>query len=201
FPETGLSKLRYGTIVAAALAYLITTQGDAVGLLTMNDDALSYLPARSGRSHLRSLIAQLDRLTPGKQWQPARVIARAAELLKRRGVVLVISDFYDAEDATRRDLRRAAHRGHDVAMLQLISPPELTFPYHDQLEFQDLETGARRAIDARTIEQPYRAAINDFLERCRSLAHRDGVDYALMSTDTPPERALRGYLLRRGAPA
>ncbi len=106
FPEEGVSKMRYASIVAASLAYLISRQGDAVGLMTMSRGALSYLPARGGRLHLRSLIARIDRLTAEGAWQPDRVIARGSELLKRRGVVLVISDFYDAEELTRRELRR-----------------------------------------------------------------------------------------------
>src|SRR5688572_15908317 len=95
FPDEGISKFRYASIIAAALSYLISAQGDAVGLMTMADGALSYLPARGGRPHLRSLITRLDRVQPGGSWQPERVVARASELLKRRGVVLVISDFYD----------------------------------------------------------------------------------------------------------
>src|SRR5687768_7520324 len=100
FPDEGLSKFRYASIIAASLAYLIATHGDAVGLMTMSDGAFAYMPARAGRPHLRSLIARIDRLVPSGQWEPERVIARGAELLKRRGVMMVISDFYDAEDAT-----------------------------------------------------------------------------------------------------
>jgi uncharacterized protein (DUF58 family) len=200
FPEHGLSKFRYASIIAASLAYLIATQGDAVGLMTMVDGALTYVPAKGGRPHLRSLITRLDRLAPGGEWQPDRVIARGAELLRRRGVVLVISDFYDAEEATRRELRRVARRGHDVAMMQLVTPEETTFPYRGDIAFEDLESGERRLIDATAIARDYRAAMTEFLMRCRGLAHRDGIDHALISTDTPPERALRSYLLRRAAP-
>ena len=200
FPESGLSKFRYGSIIAAALAYLIIGQGDAAGLLTMADGALSYVPPKAGRPHLRSLIARIDRLTPAGRWAPERVIARAAELLKRRGVVIVISDFYDSEDATRRELRRAMRRGHDVAMLHLMSPDETSFPYAGTLELEDLESGERRLLDAGVVGRAYRTGVTEFLERCRTLAGRDGVDYTLMSTDTPPERALREYLLRRDAP-
>ena len=201
FPEEGLSKFRYASIVAAALAWLVSTQGDAVGLMTMSGDALSYLPARGGRPHLRSLIAHIDRLTPGGAWQPERVIPRAAELLKRRGIVVVISDFYDAEEETRRELRRVAKRGHDVALLQITAPEETDFPYRGDLEFQDLETGERRLVDAGAIALQYRASMSEFLERCRTAAQRDGLDYALIATDTAPERALRNYLLQRREPA
>jgi uncharacterized protein (DUF58 family) len=93
FPDGEISKFRYARVVAAALAYLISTQGDAVGVLSMAGDVLSYTPARGGRPHLRSVMAQLDRLTPTGRWQPSRLIGRAGDLLKRRGVVLVISDF------------------------------------------------------------------------------------------------------------
>ncbi len=199
FPEDGLSKFRYASIIAASLAYLISAQGDAVGLMTMTDGAFSYVPAKSGRPHLRSLIARMDGLAPRGAWEPERAIARGAELLKRRGVVVVISDFYDAEDATRRELRRAARRGHDVTMLQVMSPEELRFSYSGGLELEDLESGERRLVDSTAVQESYRAAVAEFLERCRTLAHRDGVDYSLMSTGAPPERVLRDYLVRRGA--
>ena len=197
FPERGVSKFRYGAIAAAALAYLVAEQGHAVGLMTMTNGSLSYVPARGGRLHLRSLIARIDTLVPAGPWDPPRVIARGAHLLQRRGLVVVISDFYDAEDETRREIRRIAHRGHDVAMLQLISPEEQTLPWDDHVELEDLESGERRLVDAAAVAGGYRTAVAAFLERCRREALRDGVDYALISTDTPPEQALRDYLLRR----
>jgi uncharacterized protein (DUF58 family) len=201
FPETGLTKFRYATIFAAALAYLIASQGDAVGLMSTSSGTLSYIAAKGGRPHLRSLITRLDRLEAGGRWEPERLIARGTELLKRRGVVLVISDFYDAEEQTRRELRRVTKHGHDVGMLQVMSAEELNFPYRGDLEFEDLESGERRLVDAAAIGAQYQSGLHAFLERCRSSARRDGIDYALISTDTPPENALRGFLLRRTAPA
>jgi uncharacterized protein (DUF58 family) len=199
FPEQGISKFRYASIVAASLAYLIASQGDAVGLMTQVNGTTTYLPARGGRLHLRSLIAQIDRLTPQAAWDPVRMIGRGAELLKRRGVVLVISDFYDVEEESRRELRRARRRGHDAAMLQVIAPEETQFPYRGELEFEDLESGERRVVNAGVAEREYRAAMTEFLARCKSNARRDGIDYTLLQTDAPPARALRQYLLQRGA--
>jgi uncharacterized protein (DUF58 family) len=197
FPAEGLSKFRYGQIVAAALSYLVSEQGHAVGLMTMDGEKLSYIAARGGRQHLRSLLARIDRLSPSGAWDPARVISRGAQLLQRRGVVIVLSDFYDDEDATRREMRHVAQHGHDVAMLQILSPGETTLPYTDHVELEDLESGERRLIDAAAEATRYSSAVRDFLDRCRTQALRDGVDYALMSTDVPPEVALRNYLLRR----
>jgi uncharacterized protein (DUF58 family) len=199
FPESGVSKFTYACILTASLAYLISSQSDAVGLMSMTGGRLAYLPARGGRVHLRALISAIDRLVVGGRFEPVRAVARGADLLKRRGVVLVISDFYDAEDETRRELRRVSRRGHDVAMLQVVSAPEIGFSYRGDVEFEDLETGERRLVDAGAVGVGYQAGVGEFLSRCRSEAHRDGVDYALVSTDTAPARALRGYLLRREA--
>jgi uncharacterized protein (DUF58 family) len=193
----GVTKLRYATILAAALAYLAVTEGDAVGLLSASDGPLTYLPARGGRAHLRSLVARLDRLAPSGTWQPARVIARAAELLKRRGLIIVLSDFYDAEDETLRELKRATRRGHDVALLQTLTRPEITFDYRGDVEFRDLESGATRVVPADAIGAGYRAAVGDFLTRWRTRAQQHGIDYALFPTDQPPARALRTYVVKR----
>jgi hypothetical protein len=86
-------------------------------------------------------------------------------------------------------------------MLQVISRPEIAFPYAADLEFEDLESGERRIVDAGSTASRYRWAVGDFLARCRTQAHRDGLDYALMPTDIAPEQALRSYLLRRGGAA
>jgi uncharacterized protein (DUF58 family) len=193
----GVSKLRYATILAAAIAYLAVTEGDAAGLLSASDGRLAYLPARGGRAHLRSLVARLDRLTPSGTWQPARVIARAAELLKRRGLIIVLSDFYDAEDETLRELKRATRRGHDVALLQTLARPEITFDYRGDVEFKDLESGVTRVVPADAIGAGYRAAVGDFLTRWRTRAQQHGIDYALFPTDLPPARALRTYVVKR----
>jgi uncharacterized protein (DUF58 family) len=199
FPASVPDKFAYSRILAAALAWLISAQGDSVGVLALSGGALEYLPARGGRPHLRSALALIDRLRPGGMGDPVRVIGRAADLLKRRGVVMVVSDFYDAEEETRRELRRVLRRGHDVGMLQVLSLEELSLPFRGELEFQDLETGERRLVDAAGAGAQYREAVTAFLARCREEAHRDGVDHALFRTDESPARALRDYLLRRGA--
>ncbi|HEX6313831.1 MAG TPA: DUF58 domain-containing protein [Gemmatimonadaceae bacterium] len=199
FPETGVTKWRYASIVAAALAHLVVSQGDAVGLLAMTGHHMTYLPARGGRPHVRSLIATIDRLEPAGTWSPAKGIARGAELLKRRGVVIVVSDFQDPEDETHRELRRVASHGHDVAMLQVIAPDESRFPYRGDVQFEDLETGERRLVDAGTIATDYRDAFRRFLERSRAEAVRNNVDYAVMSTDHAPGEALRDFLMTRNA--
>jgi uncharacterized protein (DUF58 family) len=199
YPHEGVTKFRYAQIVTAALAYLATEQGHAVGLMSMENGRLAYLPARGGRVHLRAIIARVDRLRASAAWNAPDVVARGAQLLQRRGVGVVTSDFYDAEEETRRELRRVAQRGHDVAMLQVLSPDELRFPYAGQVELQDQESGEERLVDATAAAATYNAAVAAFLERTRAGALRDGIDHALLTTDVPPDVALRSYLLKRSA--
>jgi uncharacterized protein (DUF58 family) len=195
-----LSKFRYAILMAAALAHLIIKEGDAVGLMTMQGDKLSWVPARGGRAHLRLLLAQLAALTPSAHWTPARVLTRAADLLRRRGVILAISDFYDDEEATRVELRRVVRRGHDVAVLQVVSRDEVELPFTSDVEFEDLESGTRVVVDARAARGVYRDQMAAFLERWRTGSRRDGLDYALVTTDEKPSDALRSYLVKRGQP-
>jgi uncharacterized protein (DUF58 family) len=197
FPETGVSKFRYAQVLCAALAYLVSEQGHAVGLMTTEGDRLTYVAPRGGRVHLRSLIARIDRLVASDGWNGPQALARGSQLLQRRGVILVVSDFYDDEESMRREMRRAAQRGHDVAMLQVMAAEEMSLPFSDHVELEDLETGTVRLVDAAGAATTYETAVRSFLDRCRATALRDGADYALFTTAAPLEVALRGYLLER----
>jgi uncharacterized protein (DUF58 family) len=202
-PRAGdaISKFRYAVLIAAALAYVVVDAGDRAGLMTSDGDALRYVPARGGRSHLQTILAQLQRLAPQGRWQPARVIARAADLLDRRGLVIVLSDFYDDEDGTSRELRRVMRRGHDVSALQILSRPEIDFTFTGATEFEDLETGATHIADAAGVAREYRQRVAAFLETFRDTLRADGIDYVQLLTDQPLDRALRSFLIQRGAGA
>lgn len=202
FPEESgdiVSKFTYGVLVAAALCYLIIEQGDAAGLITMAGGKFVYLPARGGRAHRRALLTTLARLEPRGTWPIDRALVRAGDLLRRRGVVVTVSDFYDATPDTYRELRRLRRRGHDVALLQVLSPPEIRFPFTGESRIEDLESEEARLIDAGAAAPGYREAVAGFLADCRRQALRDGHDYCFLNTDAPVDRALRSYLLRRAS--
>jgi len=188
-----VTKFRYAVIVAAALAHLISGQGDAVGLLAGD----GFLAPRAGRQHLRALLAALSSLAAAGNRSIADNIRRASERLKRRGLVLVLSDFYDDEERTLAELRRAARMGHEVVLFQILSRDEIDLPYRRDLEFADLESGRTLAINAGLARRDYRDAIGAFLERWHSRAGAEGFHYSLIVTDTAPGRALRNFLLGR----
>jgi uncharacterized protein (DUF58 family) len=193
FPDGATSKFRYARIAAAALAHLISSQGDTIGLLSDQE----FLPPKAGRRHLRRLLASLSGLAVSPSWASAASIRRAAERLGRRGLLLVFSDFYDDEDATFAEMRRAARLGHEVVVFQVISREEIAFGYRQDAEFVDLETGRTLAVDAKAARREYLDAMTAFLERCRLRARAEGYQYSLMVTDIPHEHALRSFLLAR----
>jgi uncharacterized protein (DUF58 family) len=191
--KPAVSKFRYAVIAAAALAHLISGQGDAVGLLAGD----RFIAPRAGRQHLRGLLAALTSLDAHGAWNGGEAVRRTAERLKGRGLLLVLSDFYDDEDRTFSELRRAARMGHEVVLFQILSRDEIELPYRRDLAFTDLETGRSIAVNADLARRDYKDAFAAFLERWRSRAGAEGFQYSLIVTDTPPDRALRHFLLAR----
>jgi uncharacterized protein (DUF58 family) len=188
------SKFRYAITMAAALAYLISSQGDAIGLVARD----LFLGSRTGKRHLQSLLAALSALEPSGTFEGDSLVRLAAGRLRGRGLLVVVSDLYDDEERTFEALRLAMRRGHEVAILHTVSRDEIAFSFGRELEFVDLETGRRAAVDAVSARREYTDAIAAFLERWRTRAAREGMQYALVVTDTPPDRALRSFLLARG---
>jgi uncharacterized protein (DUF58 family) len=191
------SKLRYAQIVAAALAHLAITQGHAVGVMTTAAQQGLMVKARGGRPHLRSLIAQLDGLRAEGRWDGARALSLGAQLLQRRGLLIVLSDFYDDEEGVQRELRHIAQHGHDVIAMQLLSAEERDLQGRAAVEFEDLESGERRIADVRAIAPGYAEEIRAFVERTHQGAARAGFDHVLLPTEEPPEVVLRNYLRQR----
>jgi uncharacterized protein (DUF58 family) len=195
----GITKFQYARLLAAALAHLVSRQGDAVGLVTYADVLRQYLPSRGGQVHLRSLLLALTRTEPSGQTDGASALTRTIDLLKRRGLLIVISDLYDERDEVERALMRAAHMGHEVVVFHVLTRDEVELAFRDDVELEDPETGRLVLTNGASAGRPYRAAISAFLERWRSRCARYGIDYVRVFTDTPLDAGLRGYLRRRGA--
>ena len=195
----GVTKFQYARLLAAALAHLVSRQGDAVGLVTYADALRQYLPSRGGQAHLRSVLLTLRRTEPGGATDGAAALARTIDLLKRRGLLVVISDLYDERPDVERALMRAAHTGHDVIVFHVLTRDEVELPFAGDVEVEDPETGRIVLSNGRLAATPYRAAISAFLERWRSRAAAYGVDYVRLFTDQPLDTGLRAYLRRRTA--
>jgi uncharacterized protein (DUF58 family) len=199
--RAGVAKIQYAKLLAAALAHLIVSQGDAAGLVIHDDAIRKYMPSRTGQSHLRGVLAELSRMTASGATATAAALKRAIDLVARRGLLIVVSDLYDESDAVETELRRAVRIGHEVAVFHVISRDELEFPFGRDVELEDLETG-HTILSGPAIAAEYRREFAEFLERWRTRCARYRIDYTRILTDQPLDAALRGYLLRRaGTPA
>jgi uncharacterized protein (DUF58 family) len=204
FPETTAgappvaSKFVVARAAAAALSALVIDQGDTAGLAAEGADGIVYVPARSGRHHLHAILAALARLTPGGRAPMGEVIRRAVARLRRRGLVIVISDFYD-EPASTDEVRRVARMGHEVVVVHVLSPSEMQLPKAGEVEFEDLESGETRVTDARDVREEYRAAVEAFQQRVGRAVMNEGLDYVPLRCDQPLPEVLRAFLLRRRA--
>jgi uncharacterized protein (DUF58 family) len=194
----GTTKLRYATLVAAALAHLIVRQGDAIGLFAFHEPSPAYLPPRGGGHHRRRLLSMLAGLEARGTGTPDLAVRRATETLKRRGMIFVFSDFYERETETLAELRKAVRMGHDVAVFHTVTRSELDFPYRDDTEFRDMESTRTMVTNAAGIKRAYREAFAAFVERWRSHTRAEGMSYTLLVNDAPLDEALRGFLMRRG---
>ena len=197
--RTGVTKIDYARLLAAALAHLISRQGDAVGLVVYDDGLRHYVPSRAGPSHLRRLLVALTKLEASGGTSAAGSLARAIDLLRRRGLLVIVSDLYDEDEAVERELKRAARMGHEVAVFHVLTRDEIEFPYRGDIELEDLETGRTALVSPGSVGPSYRRDVAEFLERWRARAAAYGIDYTRAITDMPLDATLRGYLLKRRA--
>jgi uncharacterized protein (DUF58 family) len=191
-----VSKLDYARLLAAALSHLLSGQGDAVGLVTFADALRDYIPSRAGRLHLRRILVALTKLDASGETSCGTGLRRAIDLLKRRGLLILVSDLYDDGEGVEAELRRAIRIGHEVALFHVLSPDELSLPFKRDVELEDLETG-RRVLTSPAVHDSYTEAFRRFLDRWRTTCATYGIDYHRITTDMRLDSALRDYLRRR----
>jgi uncharacterized protein (DUF58 family) len=194
--QQGVTKLQYARLIAAALSHLIAGQGDAVGLVVYDEAIRQYVPSRLGQTHLRRVLSTLATMEASGATSAAAALRRGVDLLSRRGLLLIISDLYDEDDAVESELRRAVRIGHEVAVFHVLTRDELEFPFTHDVELEDLESGQRLLAGAETAAA-YRHAFAEFLERWRARCARYRIDYTRVISDAPLDVTLRRFLRRR----
>ncbi len=190
-------KVDYATYLAAGLAYLAIRQRDAVSLTVFDSEVRNHLPAQTRPAHLQAVFDTLDAVAPGGETRVSRALELAAGTIKRRGMVVLLSDLLDDVDPTLRALSYFRHRGHDVMVLQVMDHAELAFDFRGITEFRDLETGERLVTDPRAVRREYLEALNGFLTGVREGCRRQTIDHELLDTARPFDAALTAYLGRR----
>jgi uncharacterized protein (DUF58 family) len=193
---SGVTKIEYGRMIAGALAHLVARQGDACGLTVYDQQIRSYLGSRPGRSHLRALLVALSKVSPVGGTASGPALRRAVDLLKGRGVLVLISDLYEDGDALEAELKRAVRMGHDVSVFHVLAPDEIEWPWRDEIEVEDSETGTR-VLTSPAAAAEYRARMDAFIRGWRERCTAANIVHVLTRTDAMPAHTLREYLLRR----
>jgi uncharacterized protein (DUF58 family) len=197
FGSKGYSKADYAGTLAATLAYFLYLQGDAVGLLTFDDRIREYLPPRHRAGHLRHLMLALEKPASGNATGLEAPLKQVAETVRKRSLVVVVSDFLAPLDGFERDLRALSACGHELIVFQVLDPAELTFDFSEPAMFQDLESGRTFFIDPVNAKKEYRRRLESHCARVRATCQRLGAPCLRMSTDQPLELALFDFLRER----
>jgi uncharacterized protein (DUF58 family) len=193
-----LTKREYGSCLAASLAYLMHRQRDAAGLVTFDDQILGWLHPSIRPGHLRALLVTLDRLTPGRKTDAGRPLHQLADALAKRGMVVLISDLFDDPARVIDGLKHFRFRGNDVLVFHVLDRAELTFPFDQPVRFRDLETGDEVMATPSEVRDQYLAGIQGLVETYRRELRSVGIDYQMLDTSEPLDRALLSYLAVRG---
>ena len=194
-----LSKFEYAQQVAASLAYLLLGQLDAVGLMTHDAALRAVVLPKTTPKHLLHILKTLDDTVVGGETSLGAVWDRiAGQHLKRRGLVILISDCFDRIEPLASALRHLRYRKHEVILLQILSPEELDFPFSSPTKFRNMEVaGADKMVDARRLREEYLKNFEEHTLRLKRLAEELRIDYQMLRTDHSIDLALGIYLARR----
>ncbi len=191
-----LTKCDYAITAAAALAYLLLRQQDAVGCTVFDEGVRQTIPLRTSTSHLTTIIRALEQREPRDKTRLYDVLARVAETYPRRGMMVLVSDLFVDTNDIQRGLRLLRQRGHDVLVLHVLDDDELDFPFARPARFEGLETTDHLSCNPRRSAKAISPRWNNSLPLCVTIA-RDNVDYALIRTSMPLDAALTSFLRHR----
>jgi uncharacterized protein (DUF58 family) len=190
--------LQYAQFLAASLAYLLNRQQDAVGLVAFADKVHTHVPARNRTGHMRTIFGNLSLLQPGGETNLSESLHQLAEVLTRRGIVVVISDFYDQPDRLAESFQHLRFKGHDVVAFQVLDQNELDFDFSDPvLLLEDAETQEQMPVLPDVVMDGYRQRMQRHVDDMRLCAAANNVDYELLTTKQPLDFALLSFLSRR----
>ncbi len=197
FGSLGFSKASYAATLAATIGYFLYLQGDAVGLLTFDEKIREYLPARHRSGHLRQVMLGLERTPGGQTTDFAAPLKEMADIVRKRGLMVIVSDFFTPMDRLEPHLTSLAACGHDVVVFQVLDPAELNFSYENSAMFEDMESGRTLFIDPVSARKEYERKLESHCTRLRAICQRLGMTYHRLNTGSPLELVLFDFLRER----
>ena len=183
-------KAEYARTVAATLAYFLTQQRDSVGLLTFGNEVMDFLPARHRPGHFRRLLMMLEQSAKGSSTDLIKPLEQIAGMVRRRGLVILLSDLLAPIESLQRHLAHLRGRGHEVLMLQILDPAEFDLPIDEPTMLQDAESGAEVYVDPAVAKPEYKKRFQQHHLAVKQACESLGVLYTVLRTDQPIENAL-----------
>ncbi|HKN81974.1 MAG TPA: DUF58 domain-containing protein [Pyrinomonadaceae bacterium] len=194
---SSVTKFQYAQFLAASLAYLLNRQQDAVGLVAFADKVHTHVPARNRTGHMRTVLGNLSLLQAGGETHLAESLHQLAEILTRRGIVIIISDFYDQPDRLQESFQHLRFKGHDLVAFQVLDKNELDFDFTDPiLLLEDSETEEQIPVLPQVVMGGYRERMRKHVESMRRCAAANNVDFEMLTTNQPLDFALFSFLSR-----
>ena len=194
---SALSKFEYGCYLAASLGYLAIHQRDAVGLLLFDTEIQDHIPARARRGQLSYILHTLDRARPGKGTDFAGPLRKAMQFLRRRGIVILISDFYEAPEVVMHAVRGLQFGGNDLILFHILDPGEIEFPVDTPVQLEDLVTAERLEVIPESMAAQYRQLLQQHIQTLQHECRSSRIDYTMLDTSQPLDYALFKFLSAR----
>lgn len=196
-PSAALSKLEYAQCIAASLAWLVLQQQDSVGLVTFDAEIRALVRASSNPSHLEQLLHVMEIARPERKTAAGAVLHDLAERLKKRGIVIVLSDLLDRVPAVLAGLKHLRHRRHEVVVFHVLDPAELDFPFKGTTLFKGLEQLPDVLAEPAALRRAYLQQFGEFVREVKQGCREHRIDYVPVRTDQPVDAALTSYLTSR----
>jgi uncharacterized protein (DUF58 family) len=197
YEGAGLRKVDYARYLAACLTYFVRNQRDRVGLITFDSAVVDFVPPSA--KHLDIILHTLNRIEPavGRRGNLVDPLLRAADRLRRKGMVVLISDLYESPEQVLEAVKPLRSRGHELLVFHILDPNEIEFPFEYAGQFEDLESGTRLPVDPSALRDRYQEAMKAHLAELSRLFRENQIDYALHNTAEPLDFALFDFLSAR----
>ena len=195
--EKNVKKIEYASTLVAAFSYLMIKQQDAVGLALYADRIIKYLPPKMSKAYLHEILKNLSALKPSEKTNTAVCLNSIAEKIKRRGLVIIVSDFFDDVNAILQALKHFRYKKHEVIVFQILDPVERNFAFGKDAIFKDMETEEEMTTQPYQIQKSYKDAMNEFLGKIKSECLKANIEYNLIETSSPFDKALFSYIQKR----
>ena len=197
YTSGGVSKLEYGSYLLAALSYLMIRQQDAAGVVLFDEDIKTFIPPKSIPSHLNTLLNTLDIKAPGEDTRIEPVLHEMAERIKKRGLVIIISDLFDDPENIMNGLKHFRHSKQEVIIFHILDRNELEFDFNSRTKFIDMESGEEITTDPWHVKNEYKNLIKGLQDYYRSECRLNLIDYVPLFTDDSLDKGLSEYFNKR----